>query len=182
MALIQCPECKKNISNMARACPHCGYPLPVNPPPRMSQEQIRAARESTFFKSEWRIPRLIVNGISIIMGGVATSAWIIKIVGYRDPVAAGFVYAVLFLIAGLVDLLMSSRIKSELGRTNPLWTLISLTLQGIVLVVSSINEDHVYLFAGLFGFVYMVSLISIERNNKERMRLEEMKEKLKRKK
>lgn len=26
MALIVCPECKKNISDMAGACPHCGYP------------------------------------------------------------------------------------------------------------------------------------------------------------
>lgn len=27
MALISCPECKKQISNLAKACPHCGYPL-----------------------------------------------------------------------------------------------------------------------------------------------------------
>lgn len=101
MALIQCPECKKDISDMARACPHCGYPIPIKPPPKMSQEQTRSARERIFFKSEWRVPRLIVDGISIIMGGMATIAWVIKIVGYRDPVAAGFVYAVLFLTAGL---------------------------------------------------------------------------------
>ena len=27
MALIQCPECGKEISDKARACIHCGYPL-----------------------------------------------------------------------------------------------------------------------------------------------------------
>lgn len=27
MALIQCPECTKDISTSAKACPHCGYPL-----------------------------------------------------------------------------------------------------------------------------------------------------------
>lgn len=26
MALIVCPECKNNISDMAEACPRCGYP------------------------------------------------------------------------------------------------------------------------------------------------------------
>jgi hypothetical protein len=26
MALIQCPECKREISNKAAACPHCGCP------------------------------------------------------------------------------------------------------------------------------------------------------------
>lgn len=28
MALIQCPECKKEISTEASACPHCGYKVP----------------------------------------------------------------------------------------------------------------------------------------------------------
>ena len=27
MALIQCPECKKNISDRAASCPDCGCPL-----------------------------------------------------------------------------------------------------------------------------------------------------------
>lgn len=27
MALIKCPECRKEISDKARECPHCGYPL-----------------------------------------------------------------------------------------------------------------------------------------------------------
>lgn len=30
MALMQCPECSKNISTKAKACPHCGYPLSPN--------------------------------------------------------------------------------------------------------------------------------------------------------
>lgn len=28
MALIRCPECKREISDQAAACPECGYPLP----------------------------------------------------------------------------------------------------------------------------------------------------------
>lgn len=27
MAMIQCPECGKNVSDLASACPNCGYPL-----------------------------------------------------------------------------------------------------------------------------------------------------------
>lgn len=27
MALINCPECSRQISSSAKACPHCGYPL-----------------------------------------------------------------------------------------------------------------------------------------------------------
>ncbi|WP_159453507.1 double zinc ribbon domain-containing protein [Geoanaerobacter pelophilus] len=28
MALINCPECSREISNKAVSCPHCGFPLP----------------------------------------------------------------------------------------------------------------------------------------------------------
>lgn len=28
MALKSCPECKKEVSSEAKACPHCGKPLP----------------------------------------------------------------------------------------------------------------------------------------------------------
>ncbi len=31
MALIGCPECAKQISSLAVACPHCGYPIHVAP-------------------------------------------------------------------------------------------------------------------------------------------------------
>src|SRR4051794_16621515 len=39
MALITCPECTKEVSDRATACPHCGFPLtreqtPVAPPKR----------------------------------------------------------------------------------------------------------------------------------------------------
>jgi hypothetical protein len=27
MALIHCPECQKEISDQASACPHCGHPM-----------------------------------------------------------------------------------------------------------------------------------------------------------
>lgn len=32
MALVRCSECGKEVSNRAAACPHCGNPLPPQPP------------------------------------------------------------------------------------------------------------------------------------------------------
>lgn len=32
MALIQCPECGRDVSTQARSCPGCGYPLQSQPP------------------------------------------------------------------------------------------------------------------------------------------------------
>lgn len=31
MALIECPECGRKVSDMATACPTCGYPVANNP-------------------------------------------------------------------------------------------------------------------------------------------------------
>jgi len=33
MALIPCPECKREISSAAPACPHCGFPNPATAAP-----------------------------------------------------------------------------------------------------------------------------------------------------
>lgn len=50
MALVQCPECKQEISDQAQSCPHCGAPrpgvaAPAAPPPPVSQVvPSRAAR------------------------------------------------------------------------------------------------------------------------------------------
>ena len=32
MALINCPECNKEVSDKAEICPHCGYKLPKQEP------------------------------------------------------------------------------------------------------------------------------------------------------
>jgi predicted amidophosphoribosyltransferase len=32
MALINCPECNKEISDMAESCPHCGFPIAKKAP------------------------------------------------------------------------------------------------------------------------------------------------------
>lgn len=30
MSLINCPECHREISDNAKSCPHCGYPISIN--------------------------------------------------------------------------------------------------------------------------------------------------------
>lgn len=41
MALIKCPECGHEISNKARACIKCGYPLPTDFPQSTMSEEIK---------------------------------------------------------------------------------------------------------------------------------------------
>jgi hypothetical protein len=49
VALIECPECQKSVSDNAAACPHCGHPIagpPPLPPPltKMLSREDRKAR------------------------------------------------------------------------------------------------------------------------------------------
>lgn len=39
MALISCPECERQISDKAPACPHCGIPLASASPPQSDRPQ-----------------------------------------------------------------------------------------------------------------------------------------------
>lgn len=62
MALIKCPECGKEISDKARACPNCGYPIaklndkdsiPQNDNYLMSSQQHNdALTDSAYFKAK----------------------------------------------------------------------------------------------------------------------------------
>ena len=40
MALINCPECNREISDMAESCPHCGLPLVTELTETVDTEQI----------------------------------------------------------------------------------------------------------------------------------------------
>ena len=76
MALIACPECAKEISDKAAACPHCGHP--------MKDSQNAATKDSPVAKAmtpeddvtpqatgrEWRIVQLI-GGLLVVTGAVA---------------------------------------------------------------------------------------------------------------
>ncbi|MCF6175496.1 MAG: zinc-ribbon domain-containing protein [Victivallaceae bacterium] len=43
MSLIDCPECQKEISEQAKSCPNCGYPIPV----KKTKYELECERQST---------------------------------------------------------------------------------------------------------------------------------------
>lgn len=40
MALISCPECRREISDQVQSCPHCGYPLQSDPAPSPKRKSL----------------------------------------------------------------------------------------------------------------------------------------------
>jgi DNA-directed RNA polymerase subunit RPC12/RpoP len=53
MALIKCPECKREISDRAASCPQCGHPMLVAAPPiipRSAPEQVPQVQNASIKK------------------------------------------------------------------------------------------------------------------------------------
>jgi hypothetical protein len=74
MALIDCPECKKQISDQAPVCPHCGY----------AQKPITIEKTS----KSWKVVQLVA-GFMFIVGLISLSdkslkdfSWYMIIVGF----------------------------------------------------------------------------------------------------
>ncbi len=68
MALINCPECSKQISSTADACPNCGHPIHTvkKVPTETVITPIPERREESFPK--WAIVPLVLFGVIIIFG------------------------------------------------------------------------------------------------------------------
>lgn len=65
MALVNCPECGKQVSDLASSCPHCGCPLKgVSAPPGQSAPSNRGSgRRKTH-------PAVMLLAIILLVGGV----------------------------------------------------------------------------------------------------------------
>ena len=67
MAMTQCPECGKELSDKAYACPHCGYPMREMPRP---QEKRYVLRKGTKVASSSFASWLKVLGGIVLIGGL----------------------------------------------------------------------------------------------------------------
>ena len=84
MALINCPECHREISDKAESCPHCGFPLVV---------ELTQAVESG--------QQLQVKAKSGIADGVKIGAGMFIVL----PLLIGAALVVIFLLLGMCTLI-----------------------------------------------------------------------------
>lgn len=62
MALIRCPECRKEVSDTAEACPHCGFKIE-------KQELLSFVPEKTIlYNSKPTAKEIIKSVVSIVLG------------------------------------------------------------------------------------------------------------------
>lgn len=73
MALINCPECSKEISDKVKACPHCGYPL-------VNEETIKESKVTTKKVNSKKRLYICISVFVIIIIGIA------MLIISKDPV------------------------------------------------------------------------------------------------
>ena len=79
MAMISCPECQKEVSNRAYACPHCGYPLKQQEKPSYYYTlRLGAPSMGGLFETVLKVCAFIcwVGGVILAFsGGKAINRW-----------------------------------------------------------------------------------------------------------
>ena len=80
MALIQCPECDREISDNAEACPGCGVPIAKRPPAATAEVQVKRGGGA------WEALGFLIIVCAIFYGGMASDATTATFIG-----VAGFV-------------------------------------------------------------------------------------------
>lgn len=67
MALIRCPECGRDISSQAPACPSCGYPLQAaNAPPANPPDALRSPH--------------LWGRVAMVLGAWLVTPWIARLI------------------------------------------------------------------------------------------------------
>lgn len=67
MALMRCPECAREVSSHAPACPSCGYPLQGNAP------------SSHGAKNVFQSPHLW-GRMALVLGAWLVTPWIVRLI------------------------------------------------------------------------------------------------------
>lgn len=78
MALNQCPECGKEVSSFAAACPHCGYPLLEEHPVQetaISAEASNEISEKVFERKKTNVKLLV--GIAAVVVCIGAILWVL---------------------------------------------------------------------------------------------------------
>ncbi|WP_146196634.1 zinc ribbon domain-containing protein [Acinetobacter stercoris] len=68
MALINCPECEKKVSDQSMSCPQCGYPIKVSFVSKPHSTPVRTQVK----KDDTSSPFMIIIGIFIAIFAIAT--------------------------------------------------------------------------------------------------------------
>ena len=77
MALINCHECKREISDSAISCPGCGSPISLAQPKKGNMTPFAAQEVAVMLSKKKNTSHILHLLLSIITGGIWVVVWII---------------------------------------------------------------------------------------------------------
>ena len=89
MSLINCPECKKQVSDQAPACPNCGAPIASSLKP--GQEQSIEITAKRFKMVSVCSVLAVIMGMSMLLSGIS-----------KDPPGSEMYFGVALTSAGVI--------------------------------------------------------------------------------
>ena len=169
MALIKCPDCGKEFSDQAPACPNCGRPNistdsitqsapPINNTPKNKEKSYKTAR-------------LVIGIISIVLFFLVSlqscAAGIGNALSASGEVSgsAGFLLAICMLISGIITICLKNK-KTNIAFILPT---VFYMLGAIIAAanVGSYSDLKIWsIIAALFGVLHIYYLLSVKRVNK----------------
>lgn len=92
MPLINCPECQKDISNKAKNCPNCGFPLKQSLFSKLKKAtakslQKQKSRAKKIFNTI-KLPLIVILSIALSLGIVLLFLWLLEVAVETNPIAA----------------------------------------------------------------------------------------------
>lgn len=125
MALLICPECRKQASDKAASCPHCGYPFNDDEEYEFIEEIVEPVvniKQNFFVKNGANI-KLTIGIISIILSAPiffqSCAVGTLGVLAESDNVTAeggvGAFLAIAFLMCGILNIVQRKNIFSGLG-------------------------------------------------------------------
>ena len=131
MALINCPECKKEISDQSANCPNCGYPM------KSLQDETLKTENKKGFKEIWN--KLgTYERISVI-------AFIVFVLMTIIAFIAGKTASAIFAIVSIVLIVVSYLLKKEIIKAPKSWlNIVALILAFILIIpyVGNYKQDY----------------------------------------
>ena len=100
MSLIKCPSCSKQISDKAKACPHCSFSMHHN---KDEIERLRVIKYRNYRDKMYRLKMWSYTAIALALFGIVPMVWsYVEAIGYGFNVNITNHWGVNFVIVGFL--------------------------------------------------------------------------------
>lgn len=147
MALIKCPECGKEVSTAAEACPHCGYPIKKNEPVKEKQVENYPKPMNSDWIDAWKSKARKTRITWTILFLVSLIGLLIPQI-FREIITVYIVFSVIFSITTFVTLALwltvLITVKVRARQYDGYTVLVYVSFKNLLIVENEIQDSGVF--------------------------------------